>query len=366
MSVRQFHLRLSWGLALGLFAASLPALSQDEPLQAFGPRGALTLIPRSGGATLELPGSTGSAAARKLDLPVPQGTYLSSLQATAGGWVVAGDAPGVSGKRSLVVLRGQGTGVQGLLEPGDATAGERLSPVVLVDRGKLAGLAWLEGDAPRGLAVSAAAWTGKGWSAPVWESRPGPGSQLALQGAVLRDGSWLLAWSAFDGSDDEVVWSRRTTGREAAWSAPKPVSAPNGVPDVMPALVATRDGGAWIAWNRFQEAGYELRAARFEGGEWRGEKSLAPAGSLYPGFVEDRRGEPALLYFQMKPQAWSLLTFDGQGRIEERALAAIAAGATPRERPAVTFEAGGDVRLRFPGSGREQRTELRAAGRVPR
>lgn len=351
--MRQFHLRLSWGLALGLLAASLPAPAQEEPLQASGPRGALTLLPRSGGATLEVEGS------KPFDLPVPKGSFLSSLRATAGGWVVAGDAPSVSGKRSLVVLRGQGSGVQGLVEPGDPSTGERLSPVVLVDRGRLAGLAWLEGDAPRGLAVRAAAWTGKGWSAPVWVSRPGPGSQLALQGAVLQDGSWLLVWSAFDGSDDEVVWSRRSAG---AWSAPKSVSAPNGVPDVMPALAANRDGGATIAWNRFREAGYELRTARFQNGEWRGERSLAPAGSLYPTFLEDRRGDPALLYLQVKPQAWSLLTFDGQGRIEERALAPISAGGEGRERPAVTFEAGGTVRLRFPGSGRAERAELRAAG----
>jgi hypothetical protein len=329
-------------------------VAQDEPLQAYSGNRVLVLSPKPGGATLAL------GDGREVEIPLPDRAFVSTLQALSRGWIAAGDAPDGSGRRHLLVRRGAGVKVQTLPEPSESTsgaAGERISPVALVDAGRLVGLAWLEGDAPRGLAVRSAAWDGSAWSAPVWVSRRGPGSQVALRGVVLKDGSWLLAWSAYDGEDDEVVWSRRTSG---VWSPAERISAPNTIPDVTPALVATRDGGAWIAWNRFESAGYRLLTARFEKGEWRHERTLAPAGSLYPKFLEDLGGNPALVYLQVQPRAWSLLTFDGTGRIEKRASVA-----SSEERPAVTFEADGYVRLRWPAAAREARAILTTVERVP-
>jgi hypothetical protein len=198
--------------------------------------------------------------------------------------------------------------------------------------------------------VRAAAWTGTRWQAPERVSFPGPGSQLALTGAVLTDGSWLLAWSAFDGQDDEIVWSRRAAG---AWQPVKRLYPDNSVPDITPALAATADGGALIAWSRFDGHAYQLRMARFDragDGRWTGEHAAAPSGSLYPAFV----GGTRLLYLTAVPRAWSVLDLDAAGRVLSRA--SIAADAT-LDRPAVSFD-GGQVRMRWPAAQRSATARL--------
>ena len=174
--------------------------------------------------------------------------------------MAAGSAPDASGGRRLFLLRGDDRASRPLARAPGQAGRQRRGPVLLVDGGRLAGLAWLEGDDDRSFSVRAALWTGQRWQAPERVSFPGPGSQLALTGAVLADGSWLLAWSAFDGHDDEIVWSRRAG---SAWQPVKRLYPDNSVPDITPALAATADGGALIAWSRFDGHGYALRMARF-------------------------------------------------------------------------------------------------------
>ncbi|MEA2604353.1 MAG: hypothetical protein QOF89_5345 [Acidobacteriota bacterium] len=319
-----------------LLYGSLPASAQEDPVQAA--REDLVLIPQGSSARLELPGG------RTLAVSLPERGVVSSLVATEIGWVAAGSFPDAAGRQRLFLLTGDDKSFQSLPEPPGQQQQERRGPVLLVDGGRLAGLAWLEGDGIRSLAVRAAAWTGKRWQATQQVSHPGPGSQLALTGAVLGDGSWLLAWSAFDGTADEIVWSRRV-GKE--WLPVSRVSAPNAVPDITPALTATVGDGALLAWSRYDGHGYQLQMARFERGEWRDERAAAPSGSLYPTFLggPDR---PRLLYLEASPRGWSVLDLDGAGRVQAKA----SVSSSSADRPVVSFTGGG-VRMRWPAAKRE-------------
>jgi len=330
------------------------AAAQDEPLQAFRAGAAgetLTLLPQNGAVRIELPG--GNA----LRVPLPDRADVSSFAAIDGGWVAAGNVPDATGGRKLILLRGNAKTSRPLPEPPGQEDRQRTGAVLLVDNlagnGRLAGLAWLEGNDQRSLSVRASLWNGKRWSAPERVSYPGPGSQLALTGAVLADGSWLLAWSAFDGTADEIVWSRRLGD---AWQPVARLSAANSVPDITPALTATPDGGALIAWSRYDGKGYQLRMARFAadaGGRWTDERPAAGSHSLYPVFL----GSSRLLYLDANaPRAWSVLDLDGQGRVKARASIA-----SELDRPVVEVD-GDQVRMRWPARDRKAAVALE---RVP-
>ena len=178
----------------------------------------------------------------------------------------------------------------------------RHDPQPLVADGELAGLAWLEGRDLRSLAVRFARWVGEGWERPHTVAAPGPGSQLALAAARLADGSWLLAWSRYDGGDDEVVWSRSAGSDGAAWSPPRRIAADNAVPDVTPALAAAPGGGAVAAWSRYDGEDYRVVTARFDGRRWTVPRVVGPAGSLEPSWERAASGEPALVVRTVLPR----------------------------------------------------------------
>jgi hypothetical protein len=313
------------GGVLSLLLYGAAALSaQEAPFQAARNGEALALVPAGDSARLELPGG------RTLRLSLPERAEVSSFAALDDGWIAAGSFPDIEGGRRLFLLEGDEDGARPLSPPAGQEGRLRQGPVVLVDGGRLAGLAWLEGDGGRSLSVRSAAWTGRRWSELQRVSHPGPGSQLALTGAVLEDGSWLLAWSAFDGTADEIVWSRRAG---AAWLPVRRLSQPNAVPDITPAVTATAGGGALIAWSRYDGRGYRLRIARLERGEWQGERAAGPSGSLYPVFLGEP-GRPRLLYMDAYPRAWSVLDLDTKGRV--RAKASIASDSA--DRPVVAFD----------------------------
>ena len=339
-----------------LLCFAVAASGQDEPLQAFRDREALTLLPAAGGARIEL------SSGKSLQVALPERAEISafaSVDGTGGmtGWVAAGSAADADGRRRLFVVRGDDRASRPMPEPPGQEGRERRGPALLVDGGRLAGIAWLEGDDDRSLSVRAAAWTGTRWQAPERVSFPGPGSQLALAGAVLTDGSWLLAWSAFDGQDDEIVWSLHTGG---AWQPVKRVYPNNAVPDITPALAATADGGALLAWSRFDGRGYQLRLAHFDragDGRWSGEHAAGPSGSLYPAFLGGVGGgtAPRLLYLDAAaPRSWSVLDLDTAGRVKAKASVA-----STLERPVVSF-AGGQVRMRWPAAKRSAAATLEA------
>jgi hypothetical protein len=282
-----------------------------------------------------------------LRLSLPERAEVSSFAALDGGWIAAGSYPAPAGGRRLFLLRGNDKAARPLAEPPGQEGAERRGPVLLVDDGRLAGLAWLEGDGAQALSVRAAAWTKGRWQAPQQVSWPGPGSQLALAGAVLDDGSWLLAWSAFDGEDDEIVWSLRLG---EAWLPVRRLSPGNAVPDITPAVTATR-GGALLAWSRYDGRGYQLRISRFERGDWRGEHAAGPSGSLYPSFLGGPEGV-RLLYLDAWPRAWTVIALDGAGRV-----AAKASVPSSLDRPVVTFE-GEKARMRWPAESRDAAARL--------
>lgn len=322
-----------------LLCFAVPALGQDEPLQAFRGGDSLTLIPVGNGVRIELPGG------RAVSVALPEGAEVSAFAAIDGGWVAAGSVPDATGGRKLFLLRGNDTTSRPMAEPPGQEGKQRRGAVLLVDGGRLAGIAWLEGDGDRSLSVRASVWNGKRWQTPERVSFPGPGTQIALAGAVLSDGSWLLAWSAFDGQDDEIVWARR---QGDAWQPVQRLTK-NSVPDITPALAATADGGALIAWSQFDGQGYQMRMARFGRDGWTGEHPAAASGSLYPTFL----GPTRLLYLDAAaPRSWSVLDLDAQGKVKARASVA-----STLERPAVAFE-GAQVRMRWPAAKRQATAPL--------
>ncbi len=266
-------------------------------------------------------------------------------------WIAAGstaDTAGMAGMadepgRRLFLLEGDRAESRLVPPPPGQQGLERRSPVLLVENGTLAGLAWLEGDSDASLSVRAAVWDGRAWQAPETVAAPGPGTQTSLTGAVLDDGSWLLAWSAYDGEDDEIVWSRRSG---AAWSRVSPVSSDNNhVPDVTPAIA-----GGLIAWSRYDGEGYRLRTARFDrtgGGRWREERFAGPTHSMYPSFVQED-GHLFLVSLNGRPRAWSVQELSPS---TGRALRSASALSGLDERPILSGDGeGGRLRLRWPGA----------------
>lgn len=286
------------------------------------------------GAAVEIDGGTanGSAAAR---VAIAAGTSIDAFEPTRGGWLVTGSVP-VAGGRELAIWMGTGNKATTKLTPPPGRVGAvRAFPLPLLRDGELAGMAWLEGEAADRFAVRASAWDGREWSAPVTVAPPGPGSQLALTGAVLADGSWLLAWSAFDGEDDEVMWSVR---RNTRWSAPAAVAAGNDVPDITPALRPDGDG-ALLAWSRYDGNDYRLVMARFGGRRWQPAEWAAGAGTVQPRWEGD-----TLTFRDAAAGTWVAARVDAADRL--RATDTAAAPMEPR--PAAATMRGGEPRLLFP------------------
>lgn len=280
-------------------------------LQTPAQAGAVTLVQTEGAARLRF------ADGKTLALPLPPDAEVEALAGPETGWLAAGSVRSAEGGRELFLLRGDRGLAVALPVPPSQEHRIRRRPVLFTRGGRLTGLAWLEGDGLRSLAVRAASWKGNrgGFAAPVWVSRPGPGSQLALTGAALADGSWLLAWSAFDGEDDEVVWSRF---RDGVWSAVRPVSDDNAVPDVTPHLAAAGNG-ALLAWSRYDAGDYRVRLTRFVRDGFVDEQRVGEPGSLHPRIAVD--GERiTLTYETVLPVGRGVAELDGRGRIVRRAV----------------------------------------------
>jgi lysophospholipase L1-like esterase len=361
-------------------AASLVLLTQAvaaAPARAAASALPLRLSATAGGARLEL--SRGEV----VSLALPPGARLDAAAALAGGWIAAGTLPSADGDgRDLLLLAGGGTAsmaggqaggphtagaaasqIGRLAPPGERIGKLLTEPLPLVENGRLAGLAWLEGDDPRALGVRYAAWNGAGWSAPGTISAPGQGSQLALAASRLADGSWLLAWSAFDGHDDEIVWS---AGRNGTWTPPRRLTA-NRVPDITPAL-APAGRGAVIAWSQLAGDGYRLLVASFRDGRWSEPVVAAPGGSMYPSFeVSPGASRLRLLYRTARPRGWAALELDAAGRPRRVATAADppqrrvtgGAGAAALDRPALAGD-GDRVTFSWPAAGVERASSWQA------
>jgi hypothetical protein len=267
------------------------------------------------------------------------------LAGNAGDWLVAGNRRGLDGRERLALVAGRGARQTELRVPGGQTGAVRAMPVILEGERLLSGeagggIAWLEGSHPRRFAVWAAPWEGEEFGAPELVAPAGPGTQTALSGVALADGSWLLVWAGFDGEDDEILWSRRTGD---GWSEPRRVAADDATPDITPSLAAT-GGGAALVWSSFEGGSYRLSLATFREGAWSEPATLESASGLYPEFV---RGvaTPTLTYLEASPQRrWVVAEIDPA---ERRELTRAAVASSADERPLVVDLDRAGVRLRF-------------------
>jgi hypothetical protein len=307
---------------LGLAAARAGLLAGALVLPLVGPGAAAAEGPRaaliSGRGELRVETLGGES----LRATLPEGVTVHALAPLAGrAWLAAGTRSGTGDGSALVLYRGEGGEAERLAgpEPGGAILA---SPTPLASGGGLVGLAWLAGDDPGRLTVRFAPWVGGApipgaggeWGEPELVAGPATGSQLALAGAALADGSTVLVWSAFYGDDDEVLWSVRAAGR---WSEPARLAEDNAVPDVTPA-VAPLGAGALAAWSRYDGSEYRLVASRWTGERWTAPEPLAAPGSLYPSF-HPGDGGPLLLYRDARRQGWAVLRLEETGRVAARA-----------------------------------------------
>jgi hypothetical protein len=304
-------------------------------------RGELRVVRAGDGVRLE-------TAEGRTELPLSPRAAVTDFRSTADGWRLAAVEPRAEGP-ALVLLEGSGERVTTLPAPAVEAAVVH-GPTLLADGSALRALVWLEGTAVRRLAVRAARFREGGWEAPRTISPPGPGTQIGLTATLLADGSWLAAWSAFDGEDDEILWSRFAGG---SWSPPRPVAADNRVPDVTPAVVAA-GGGALLAWSRYDGEQYRLRIARFDGGVWTVPRAVTEAGTLYPAWGPGESAErPILVYLRAAPRAWTVAELDAEGRVLRRAR-----GPAGEERPIVTGVTADGVSIELDVDGAARRAEL--------
>jgi hypothetical protein len=284
-----------------------------------------------------------SAGGRAETLRLRPGERPRHLLELATGWAVAGTRQDEEG-RGLIVITGGAGGQRRLGEPPTRQARHRVGPSLLGGPGGMEGIAWLEGEGPKSLAVRASRWTDQGWTHPEIVAPPARGSQTGLSGARLSDGRWLLVWSAFDGQDDEIMWS---LGDRKGWTRPARVGAGNSVPDIVPTVIAA-PGGALLAWNQFHGGQYQVMVARFQGAGWQRPRAAAPPGSVRPRLL-DRRGRLLLTYREVGMSGWMFLELDRDGREIRRA--SLQVDGTPA--PAVLEASAAGVRLLTPENRRE-------------
>jgi hypothetical protein len=274
-------------------------------------------------------------------LELPTGAWLNRIELLDGGWI-AGGSRTVEGGQDLFLLHQQESLSPSGDLPGERSARIRQSVVPLVHDAELVGIAWLEGEDFDRLAVRAASRSASGWGPVETVSPAAPGGQVALQGDVLSDGSWLLVWSRWDGEDTETVWSRRI--EPGRWRAVEAVHEPNTVPDLTPALLAL-DDRALVAWSWYDGSTLRQRLSRLEGDRWVDTGYRGPAASVYPSFLASPTGA-RLLFQTIVPRGWTIVQIDPTGR---QGLSA-SVGEASHTRPVITEDDEG-VRFSWPATG---------------
>lgn len=267
---------------------------------------------------------------------------LTTIDETRSGWTAAGIKEVRHGTKLILVSR-SGGGTKRLAPPQPQRHDLRLRPTLLVSDEAMNGLAWLEGPDLTSLSVRTSARVHDEWDEISIVAPPARGSQTGLVATGLADGSWLLAWSAFDGKDDDILWSR---GREGRWTPPRRIDQNNSVPDVMPTLVAT-DNGALLAWSRMIDGHYQILLSRFDGEKWLPPSLVGPPGSLEPRFAIHRDGLH-LLYHHAWPAAWAVADLAPSGRIQRIAILV----EDQPNRPVLVDSSNRSVELRWPHQGR--------------
>jgi hypothetical protein len=326
------HAPIFVGLLLlaSLAHAAPPELELVQPVQS---KKGVLLVNSPHLATVERP------TAETQEISLRAGERLTEIAETRRGWVAAGVRATKRGRRELMVVMEDAAGVERLVAPSRQKKRLRILPTLFVDKEELSGVAWLEGDDIQSLTVRFADWNGADWGPVKKVSRPARGSQTGLVGTVLADGSHLLVWSVYDGSDDEIVWSRR---RGSRWTRPKRLTANNRTPDTMPAVVSI-GSGALAVWSHFDGDDYKLMSARFDGRRWKRPELIGPAGSFDPRFVGLETGL-FLTYKNAWPSGWSVLEIGTGGDPKRRAVVQ----QRPDNRPALARPGSREVTLLWP------------------
>lgn len=327
-------------LALLLALSLAPSLAAETPPRADRLGRQLAVAPAADASVLATDrGPAIEVGGRRLALPLPADAAVDRVATAAGRWAVAGHRQGDDGAE-LVVAMGEGGGARPLAPPIVAGAELVLSANPLLSADGLVALAWLEGDRPGDLAVRVARRAGERWLPTETVSPAGPGSQMALSGAVLADGSLLLVWAAFDGGDDEILWSRFAGD---AWSAPRALADDNRVPDVTPRVIAWGDG-ALAAWSRFAEGAYQIELARFDGADWEAARTVSDRGAGAPALVAASDGtSPLLVYRRAEPSSWVIAELDDTAAVTARAAVPAVAGEASDAPPRVLRDGDGVV-----------------------
>ena len=293
-----------------------------------GPKAQVALELESGSARIW----THSTAER---LAIPANRIPRVAVAAEDGHVIAGEDL-ASG--DLFFLHRTGGATIDLPTPPSQTGALRSSPVLLTSNRRLEGTAWLEGSNLQDFSILASAWNGTSWEDVESVSIQKTGPQLALSATVLADGTWLVLWAGFDGSDDDIFWSRRL---DATWSEPRRLHPNNRVPDILPTVTVTGNS-AQAAWSFFDGNDYRIRTARWTGTGWVVGQTLGGRGSGRAAF-ENIAGRSFLTYQTVVPQVWNLVEFDGMGSQHRTAVA------SPfDERPLVLLEEGSPASLSWP------------------
>ena len=311
--------------------ALLPSVAVAEVVQSSQVEGALWTVTDGPTTRLQLSGV-------ELRVELPPGATIDDLEPVRDGWYATARAPQADGT-GLLLIHGSEHGNDLVAVPSGQTGRHRGRAMLVIERDELAGLVWLEGDGARELAVRAATWNGESWSEPETISPRGPGSQVSPRVSVLADGSWLLVWAAFDGSDDEILWSRR---QRSVWSPPQPLHQPNDVPDILPRVIATGSGAVAI-WSRFDGEDYRLQISSFVDGSWLQPSTFGGKGSGDP--VVLRHGDDVwVLFHTVETRSWNVLEVDSGGR-------GVRLAEVPEvtyERPLLVIDERGEAALRWP------------------
>ena len=287
-----------FGFCLISIAAGWPTAAGGQSLKTsrgdlliIGPEGALVVSP--GGA--------------RRQLPLPKAARVTDLRSSPESWFAAAVAI-EDGSPSLHLFEGKSDGVETLPVPAQEHTKELAQPVFVADGRGIRALVWFAGEAHHQHAVRAAEWLDGHWGETQTISPPGKGTQIALATAALDDGSSLAVWAAFDGQDDEILWSRQLHG---SWSRPRPIAEDNAVPDVTPSLFPTA-GGALVTWSRYDGNDYRVNVSRFDGEGWTSPTVVGSRGTTEPTFSD--AAKPYLIYHRADPVAWGVIELDASGK----------------------------------------------------
>lgn len=266
---------------------------------------------------------------RKMQLPVGRSAVVSPPRVDGEQWWVTA-AERLPEAQQISLIAGRGEQVSRQIVVRDAADKVLFGPKPVVDAAGVQGVLWLEGTEIRQSAVRYARCRDDRCTAAKTLSPPGTGTQTALSVTVLADDSWLAVWTAYDGEDDEVLWSRfrpDATQEGGAWSTPLPIATGNRVPDITPQVLAT-PGGALVAWSRFDGRDYRVMVSRFDGlrladegrpatTTWSEPLQVGGRGTVYPEFLPT--ATPTLAYRQAVPGGWTLVRLDPLGHPIARA-----------------------------------------------